>query len=222
MREHKIQISGLLRGRIPEIRLYGIGCDVVVAQSADLLLKLMDEKCSELHASLKVEDISQIPAISGTRKAYRATGKDPARYRPSAEALLRRIIRGENLYRINNVVDLLNLVSVSTGFSIGGYDDAKIIGDIQFSIGEDGEHYSGIGRGVLNIDGLPVFRDRNGAFGSPTSDSERCSVSKSTRKFLMVIIDFGLSKLLPDAAALAMKLLTEFAHAENMETEIIV
>lgn len=222
MRKHKIEISGLLKGRIPDIRLYCIGCEVVVAPSAEHLLKLMDEKSSELRSSMKVEDISKLPAISDTRKAYRAAGKDPARYRPSAEALLRRIVRGEHLYRINNVVDLLNLVSVSTGFSIGGYDAAKIVGDIQFGIGEIDEHYSGIGRGVLNIEGLPVFRDQNGAFGSPTSDSERCSVSNSTREFLMVIVDFGSGTLLQDAAAMAVKLLSEFAFAENLETKMIV
>jgi DNA/RNA-binding domain of Phe-tRNA-synthetase-like protein len=164
-----------------------------------------------------VEDISSLPAIRASRNAYKATGKDPARYRLSAEALLRRVVKGEELYRISNVVDLLNLVSITTGFSIGGYDASKIDGEMQFGIGEAEEPYSGIGRGTLNIEGLPVFRDQSGAFGSPTSDSERTCVDNGTKRFLMVIIAFGATLAPDEAGEMAVYLLKEFANASSIE-----
>jgi DNA/RNA-binding domain of Phe-tRNA-synthetase-like protein len=135
----------------------------------------------------------------------------------SAEALLRRTVQGKELYRVNNVVDLLNLVSVSTGFSIGGYDAGKIDGAVVFGIGHADEPYEGIGRGKLNIESLPVFRDNLGAFGSPTSDSVRTSVTLETKRFLMIIIDFGALPELEQATEMAVKLLKNYAKADNFE-----
>jgi DNA/RNA-binding domain of Phe-tRNA-synthetase-like protein len=115
------------------------------------------------------------------------------------------------------VVDALNLVSISSGFSIGGYDSEKIVGEIIFGIGNSGEPYTGIGRGELNIEGMPVFRDAMGAFGTPTSDSERTSVTSATRNFLMVIIDFAGTALLDEATLLACSLLEKYAGAHGFE-----
>ncbi|HNZ69707.1 MAG: phenylalanine--tRNA ligase beta subunit-related protein [Prolixibacteraceae bacterium] len=213
-------IDDELKARVPGIRLYCIECDVTPEESPAPLLEMIEEKCRELRCSLKLEDISALPAIRASRSAYKACGKDPARYRLSAEALLRRIVKGEELYRIGNVVDLLNLVSLSTGFSIGGYDAGKIEGEIHMGIGKPGEPYRGLGRGDLNIEGLPVFRDNLGAFGSPTSDSERTGVDPSTRRFLMIIIGFGNSGKMDEAARLSIQLLGKYAGASNMETNI--
>lgn len=217
----RITIAEELRTRVPGIRLLCIESDVVTGDSPVELLALLDEKCRGLRDSLKTEDISSLPAIAASRKAYKLTGKDPARYRLSAEALLRRVVRGEELYHISNVVDLLNLVSITSGFSIGGYDAAKIEGELEMGIGRSGEPYQAIGRGELNIEGLPVFRDLHGAFGSPTSDSERTSVTPQTRRFLMVIIDFGGAGALEEAGHLATALLGQFAEASIVETIII-
>jgi len=139
----------------------------------------------------------------------------------SSEALLRRIVKGSDLYYINNVVDQLNLVSISTGYSIGGYDADKIEGNVEFGIGRLNEPYIGIGRGELNIEGLPVFRDLKGAFGTPTSDSERTMVTEKTKKFLMVIIGFGANEKLNEASKMAVSLLKEFAGADKIEMNII-
>jgi DNA/RNA-binding domain of Phe-tRNA-synthetase-like protein len=100
-------------------------------------------------------------------------------------------LQGKGLYRISNVVDVINLVSISTGYSIGGYDQGRIHGEVELGIGKEGEPYEGLGRGVLNIHKMPVFRDDEGAFGSPTSDSERTNVRPDTQRFLMVFLDFG-------------------------------
>jgi len=216
-----IRISEEIMMKIPGIQLFCIECDVQMKDSPSSLWNLIREESARLSSCLKLEDISSIPAIKASRAAYKACGKDPARYRLSAEALLRRTIKGEELYRLGNVVDLLNLVSLSSGFSIGGYDAEKIRGEVWMGVGEAAEPYTGIGRGELNIEGLPVFRDEAGAFGSPTSDSERTCVDNNTGRFLMVIIDFGAPHLLQKAGDRAVKLLQEFAEAKNMEINIV-
>jgi len=213
-----ISISAELALKVSGIQLSCIECGVKTEAVNELLWQEVQKKCREISGLLKVEEISRIPAILASRKAYKACGKDPARYRLSAEALLRRVVNRGEIYQVNNVVDLLNLVSISTGFSIGGYDADKITGDIVFGIGEKNEPYEGIGRGELNIEGMPVFRDGTGAFGTSTSDSVRTSVSPETNRFLMVIVDYGNTKLLDEATEMAVELLRKFAGATNIET----
>jgi DNA/RNA-binding domain of Phe-tRNA-synthetase-like protein len=212
-----VAVSEELKTLVPKLALSCIECNVVVLEENKELWSETEEKTSELAASIRVEDISRLPAIAASRSGYKACGKDPARYRLSAEALLRRVVQGKGLYRVNNVVDLLNLISVSTGFSIGGYDAGKIDGDVLFGIGRKDEPFEGIGRGKLNIESLPVFRDNHGAFGSPTSDSVRTSVTSETKRFLMIIIDFGALSELEEAANLAVILLKKYARATNFE-----
>jgi DNA/RNA-binding domain of Phe-tRNA-synthetase-like protein len=159
-----VSMSSLLADKVPSLQLSCIECDVHLIEKDEQLWREVEEKIISINQHLKVEDISKIPSIAASRKAYKICGKDPARYRLSAEALLRRILKRNEIYQINNVVDLLNLVSISTGFSIGGYDVNKIEGDVCFGIGKKNEPYSGIGRGELNIEGMPVFRDLKDAF----------------------------------------------------------
>ncbi len=214
----RISITDDLSDCCPHIHLLCIECDVSVKNCPNELKKMMDSRCREISESLTMEEISTIPAVDQARKAYRACGKDPARYRLSAEALLRRVVNGKGLYHINNVVDLLNLVSVSTGFSIGGYDAGLISGDVRMGIGRKHEPYDGLGRGELNISNMPVFRDDEGAFGSATSDSERTGVHESTKRFLMIIVSFHGSDGLQEAGQMAVRLLSDFAFASGFET----
>lgn len=217
----KISVSDELKERIPGLQLSCIECDVKMIPLHENLWNRIKEKVNSLSSSLKVEEISQLPAIAASRKGYKACGKDPARYRLSAEALLRRAVNRNEIYQINNVVDLLNLVSISTGFSIGGYDAEKIGGEAVFGIGKENEPYEGIGRGELNIEGMPVFRDSKGAFGTPTSDSVRTSVSLETKRFLMIIIDYGTPDQLKEATSMAEDLLKSYAEAENIEIKTL-
>jgi DNA/RNA-binding domain of Phe-tRNA-synthetase-like protein len=217
----KIQISRLLAERVPTLNLSCIACDVAVEAKNPALWHIIEQKVAELSKQLKVEDISKLPAIAASRKAYKACGKDPARYRLSAEALLRRVVKRSEIYQVNNVVDALNLVSINSGFSIGGYDADKINGDVVFGIGNKDEPYTGIGRGELNIESMPVFRDAEDAFGTPTSDSVRTSVTPNTRRFLMIIIDFGAKEGQKEATDFALNLLREYANATNFELETI-
>jgi len=216
-----IFISNILSEKVRGIQLSCIECDVQTETKNEILWSEIQDKITELSSNLKVENISKNPTVLSSRKAYKACGKDPARYRLSAEALLRRVLKRNEIYQINNVVDLLNLISISTGFSIGGYDADKIEGDVVFGIGENNEPYSGIGRGELNIEYLPVFRDNIGAFGTPTSDSERTSVSLQSKRFLMIIIDFSTSIQLNEATNFAVDLLKKYANATNFKLRII-
>lgn len=213
----EISITAELKILCPILRLGCIQANVSVAASGEGLLTEIKEQMEIIQKKLIIEDISKISAIEASRNAYKACGKDPTRYRLSAEALLRRVVSEKELYQINNVVDQLNLVSVISGFSIGGYDTDKIQGNIEFGIGIADEPYMGIGKGNLNIENLPVFRDQLGAFGTPTSDSQRTEVNTDTVNFLMILIDFGRSDEMETSKIMAVRLLKEYCHATNIK-----
>ncbi len=217
----KINISDALRTKCPNLRLGCVLADVKIQSENEQLWERINGKTAELAQAIPLEEISQLPNIYHTREAYKALGKKPGRYRSSAEAMLRRIVPGKGLYKINNAVDLLNLVSITTQYSIGGYDANKIQGDILFDIGQEGEPYNAIGRGDLNIANLPTFRDEHSAFGSPTSDSVRTSVTDQTPKFLMLIIDFGQTDQIETALQLSEELLKKFGHSEEVLQSIV-
>lgn len=208
--------------KVPLLTLSCIECSVITEEKNHELWELINSRIAGIADRLHTEDISKMAAIASSRSAYRACGKDPARYRLSAEALLRRVVKQKEIFQINNVVDLLNLVSISTGYSIGGYDADKISGDVLFSLGRDDEAYEAIGRGRMNIGDLPVFRDSLGPFGSPTSDSVRTSVTRETKRFLMIIIDFGHREGLKEAAGMAVSLLEKYAGAGDFKIKEIV
>ena len=114
--------------------------------------------------------VNEIPNIKESRMAYKAFGKDPSRYRVSSEALIRRIGQGKGLYEVNTVVDVNNLISIESGFSVGSYDTANMEEELVFRVGREGETYKGIGKEEINIESLPVLADKKGAIGSSTSD----------------------------------------------------
>ncbi len=138
--------------------------------------------------TLTTESLKQLSGIAATRRVYKACGKDPSRYRPASEALIRRILQGKALYQIDTLVDLINLASIRYGYSIGGFDADKIAGDqLTLGIGRKDEPYEGIGRGLINIEGLPVYRDAEGGVGTPTSDNERTKITLGTTHLLVLI-----------------------------------
>ncbi len=217
----KLIISEELKRKGLTINLGVVSADVVVLAESPELWQKIEAFTEEIRKNVKIEEVIKIQAINTTKKAYKKTGKDPNRYRPSAESLYRRILKNQALYKINNVINILNYVSLKSGFSIGGYDSDKIIGDIYFDIGKENEEYFGIGRGKLNIAGLPVFRDEYGAFGSPTSDSQRTAVGLSTTNFLMLIISFQGISALESLCRETMELLRKYAHAKAPDFFII-
>ncbi len=186
-----VAIDAALKTKCPKTTLGCVTALVEVIASREALIAEL-QNCEQAILRLpEPRTVLESPQILATRTAYKALGKDPARYRGSAEALLRRIIAGKGLPRINAVVDIINLVSVESRLSIGLYDLAHVQGDIVFRAGRAGESYKGIGKYDLNLEGLPVFCDALGPHGSPTSDSERTMVASETNHVLAVIISFG-------------------------------
>ncbi len=168
-----------------------------------------------------LESISKRDTILATRKAYKALGKDPNRYRPSAEALCRRLTKGLGLYKISTLVDLINLVSIRTGYSIGGFDADKINGNLILGVGQEGELFHAIGRGILNIEGLPVYRDMTGPIGTPTSDEERTKLTFDTTRVLIIINGYSGKDGIKEAAEFTVNLLNKYARAYDVETEYV-
>jgi DNA/RNA-binding domain of Phe-tRNA-synthetase-like protein len=155
--------------------------------SAELWNEIHEFETS-IRTKLTPDSLKELPSIRATRQVYKLCGKDPSRYRPASEQLIRRILQGKELYQIDTLVDLVNLASIVYGYSIGGFDVAKMKGDtLTLGIGKEGEPYEGIGRGILNIAGLPVYRDAEGGVGTPTSDNERTKLTLSTRHLLVLI-----------------------------------
>ena len=178
------------------------------------LWKEINAFTEELTTTTQIEDIKHQPVIAATREAYKRCGKDPSRYRPSAEALRRRLLRGLELYQIDTLVDLINLVSLRTGHSIGGFDADEIQGsDLELGIGRAEESFEGIGRGMLNIEGLPVYRDRIGGIGTPTSDHERTKMKLETRHILAIVNGYNGQEGLKEAAEMILELLEKYASS---------
>ena len=181
------------------------------------LWKDIDTLGEEFRNKLTVDTLKDISGIATTRHIYRICGKDPSRYRPASEALIRRILQGKALYQINTLVDLINLASMKYGYSIGGFDADKIIGDtLKLGIGKEGEPYKGIGRGTINIQGLPVYRDDFGGVGTPTSDNERTKITINTTHLLVLINGYdGNEELVKQNAEYIQQLLKRFCESNG-------
>lgn len=164
---------------------------------------------------------NDIPGIRGSRAAYKAFGRNPGRYRVSSEALLRRIRRGDELYHVNSVVDVNNLVSVESGLSVGSYDLAHIYGAITLRKAEKGEGYTGIGKDFLDLDNMLVLVDNDGIFGCSMSDSTRAMVTKDTKNILVVIYCFENDIDLQTILNNAKEAFRKFADGQNIEAWIV-
>ena len=204
----------------PHFERAGVAISAKVVNTAynEELWKKINEFTVRYREMYTTDSIKDMTTIHATREAYKKCGKDPSRYRPSGEALCRRILRGISLYQIDTLVDLINLVSIRFGYSIGGFDADKIVGDaLVLGIGKAGEPYEGIGRGELNIEGMPVYRDAVGGIGTPTSDNERTKLELGTTHLLTIINGYSGKEGLRDAADYMIELLKEFASAEDIK-----
>ena len=197
----QLTLSPELKSRCPEYRGAAVLGNVTNTPYSEGLWQEIDSFTQTLRASETADSIKQHPAIAATREAYRRLGKDPSRYRPSAEALRRRLLRGLELYKIDTLVDLINLVSLRT---------------LCLGVGRAGEPFEGIGRGTLNIEGLPVFRDAVGGIGTPTSDNERTKMDIGTRRILAIINGYdGDEQRLNEAAGMTQELLRKYAESDG-------
>ena len=194
-----------------------VEADVVNSQYNSGLWAEIEELGGKYRAEYTTETIKQLPGIEATRRVYRLCGKDPSRYRPAAEALIRRMLQGKQLYQIDTLVDLINLASIAYGYSIGGFDADKFSGDtLTLGIGREGEPYEGIGRGTINIAGLPVYRDAIGGVGTPTSDNERTKIDLGTRRVLILVNGYdGDEAQVRANAEYILSLLNKYAQGNN-------
>ena len=166
---------------------------------------------------LTTESLKEMTSIAATRSVYRACGKDPSRYRPASEALIRRMLQGKTLYQRDTLVDLVNLASIAYGYSIGGFDADRFVGDtLTLGVGRAGEPYEGIGRGLLNIEGLPVYRDAEGGVGTPTSDHERTKMTIDTRHLVVLINGYdGNEQRVRENAQYIQELLRKYCQSDG-------
>lgn len=212
-------ISPELEAKIPGIAVGWITATVHVAEhDADLWREI--DAAAQRYRGMTMEQARKFPAIKALRDAYKSLGNDPTRYRGANEALVRRITQGKELYRVNTVVDINNLVTLETLYTGGAYDLDRIQPPITFRIGQQDEAYSGIGRGEIKLAGLPVFGDHLGPFGCTTSDSERAMIRLATTRLLMVLISFNGSDGLGEAVQRAVGLFERYAGATEVETGV--
>lgn len=215
----KITISNDILNICPQFSFMAIECDVINSTSNSELWEEIDKNIKEFVAHNKIPNINKRPTILATRQAYKALGKEPNRYRPSAEALCRRILKGMDLYKIDTLVDLINLVSIKSGYSIGGFDADKIEGNLTLGVGKVNEPFEAIGRGHLNIEGMPVYRDSIGGIGTPSSDEERTKITASTSRLLVIINGYAGKDGLSETADYTIDLLKKYANAMKIETQ---
>ena len=217
MKGVKVVVSQEIEQVCPEFVGACVEADVENSQYCAPLWDEIHRLGDQCRSELTTESLKDLPSIAATRRVYKACGKDPSRYRPASEQLIRRMLQGKDLYQIDTLVDLINVASIAYGYSIGGFDADRFVGDtLTLGIGREGEPYEGIGRGMLNIAGLPVYRDAEGGVGTPTSDNERTKITLSTRRLLVLINGYdGNEQRVTDNAHYIQTLLQRFAKSDG-------
>lgn len=209
-----ITINKEITDIIPSFSIIAMSMDVEVENSKKIseLITIYEEK---IKGEYSLEDVLNIPLIKEARDGYKKMGKDPSRYRLACESLLRRLVKGNGLYRINNIVDAGNILSIETKRAVAVLDYEKIVGNVIVRIGKESDEYYGIGRGLLNISNIPIYEDDIGPFGSTTSDTERTMVTNNTKKILLMIICFGPS-MKEEQKQFAIDIYKKYTNAKNI------
>lgn len=180
-----VQIAPELAGRV---RLGVLELSGVQVRAADEALAAEIERYArelrDRHAGARS---AEVPGAADARALYKDLGLDPTKTRPSSEALLRRVLKGEPLFRINTLVDALNLCSLRAQLPFGLYDCGRVEPPVVLRRGQPGESYEGIRKGEVHVEGRPVLADARGPFGNPSADSERTMVRLETREALVTV-----------------------------------
>lgn len=216
----ELELAPDLRAAAPRMAV-GVVTAAVTVRPHDEELWREIEVVVEQAARRTMDDVRAEPEIKALRDTYRTLGQDPTRYRGSSEALFRRLVQGKRLYRVNTVVDINNLISLESRLSAGTVDADRLAPPVVFRVGRQGESYAGIGRGEINLAGLPLLADNLGPFGSTTSDSERSMVRLETRRIMLLAISFRGSDTPRAATARAVGLLEKYAAANDVETALV-
>lgn len=217
----EIKICQELKVVCPKMTLGCLKAQVRVENSKDELWEEIDDYCHVLREEIQLEEIAALSEIRDGREVYKKLGKAPSKYRLSSEALLRRVLQGKDIYHVNNIVDINNLISLKSKFPVGSYNYHNLHWPVSLVIGKAGEQYKGIGKEFINIENLPVLADAAGSFGSPTSDSERAMITDAAREIMMCIFSFSGKQNVEEYLQSAEKLLKEYAAAKAVEMKII-
>lgn len=216
-----VTISQEIKTRWPEAALGLLIYEAQVEESSPQLLAALDQSIQDLAQQYALDTIAKNPHIEATRKAYKALGTSPHEHRNAAEAMLRRVVKGSGLYHINNVVEVNNLISISSGYSIGSYDLGQLQGDLCLDRPPEDTRYEGIGKGALTITHMPVLRDELGWFGNPSSDSRRAMIQPGKRRVCSVLYGFdGGDALAPWLKKFAAAL-REYCGVEVVEKRVV-
>lgn len=212
-----INVSQEIESVCPEFVGACVEAQVVNTPYCEELWQEIEALGERFRSELTTESLKDMTSIAATRRVYKACGKDPSRYRPASEALIRRMLQGKELYQRDTLVDLVNLASIAYGYSIGGFDADKFVGNtLTLGIGREGEPYEGIGRGLLNICGLPVYRDAEGGVGTPTSDNERTKMTIDTRHLVVLINGYdGNEQRVRENAEYIQQLLRKYCQSDG-------
>ena len=210
-----IKISESILDKIPNFDIIALSMDVTYEETSESLLSEIKNYEQKIKEEYSLEDVLNIPLIKEARDGYKKLGKDPSRYRLACESLLRRLVKGNGLYIINNLVDVGNILSIDCKRSVAVLDYDKIQGDVVIRLGTSLDIYEGIGRGIINIENIPLYEDNIGPFGSTTSDTLRTSITKDTKKILLFVVCFGDSNKERDEAK-AIELYQKYCNALNI------
>ena len=216
----KITIDKLIMEKTPNFSVGVLELDVEVFNNP-LLDKEIELIEDEINSKIDIKEVVNLDIIKDGRDAYKKYGKDPSRYRLAVESLYRRLSKGNKLYRINNVVDVGNILSVKTRKSIAVLDYDKVKGDVLIRLGLDTDEYEGLGRGRLNIENIPLYEDNISPFGSVTSDTLRTSITNHTKKILLFIISFSGDKSLKDELTESFVLYEKYCNAVKQDSYIL-
>lgn len=211
----KLTISKQLQEKLPlfNIIAYTMDIDNQITEEVTLLL---EKTINDYQNICDLKDIVNYGKIKNARDGYKKLGKDPSHTRLACEALLRRVIKNKSLYRINDIVDLGNILSIMTQRSICVVDKDKVIGDVYIRIGTKEDVYETINRGILNVENIPLYTDEISFFGNPTSDTPRTMITKETKSILVMMICFDQENLEQDRKLL-IELYQKYANARNIQ-----
>ena len=209
----RLQLDESLITRIPGVTFGMVTIQgVTVRERDERLWQQVETLCQQQAREFALEKLAEYAQIAAVRGLEKSFGFDPTRYRPSSEALLRRVLKGQGLYQINTAVDVNNLCSLEFLLPMCIYDLRNVAGQIVVRVGEPGEEYPGIGRQVFQIAHKVIIADDHGIMGSTVSDSERTKVTTATTDILLAIYaPVGKDpRLIQEYAALAGKRMVEF------------
>lgn len=211
----KLTISNDILSKLPDFNVIAYSM-IVDNKTTEVVTEYLQQLEKEYYNKYLPEEITKIPRLKETRDGYKKLGKDPSHTRAAAEALLRRFVKGTGIYRLGDVIDLGNILSLKTNRSVCVVDYDKLQGDILIRVGQQDEPFEAINRGSLNIHNLPVYVDNIGPFGTPTSDTDRTKVDNNTSKIYIMIICFSHEDIYNDENLL-LDIYQKYANARDIK-----